>query len=149
MRRAIELARASVAAGGGPFGAVVVRGDKVVGEGANRVVPDGDPTAHAEVVAIREAARELGSHVLAGCELYASCEPCPMCMAAISWARIERVAFACTREDAAAIGFDDDKLYRELALPPEEREVPGRALLRDEGLRAFADWRANDGRVAY
>jgi tRNA(Arg) A34 adenosine deaminase TadA len=123
MRRAIELARESVRRGGGPFGAVVARGDELVAEGSNQVTPTNDPTAHAEVVAI-----------------YASCEPCPMCLGSIYWARLERLVFACTREDAARAGFDDELIYRELSLAPDLRRLPTAQLLRNEALSAFADW---------
>ncbi|MEM7309060.1 MAG: nucleoside deaminase [Planctomycetota bacterium] len=149
LHRAIELARASVATGGGPFGAVVVRGGEVVAEGANRVVLGCDPTAHAEVEAIRNACRALGTHDLAGCELYASSEPCPMCAAAIHWARVDRLVYAASRDDAAAAGFDDELLFRDLGAPPEERRVPGRRALADEGRAVFDLWRAKADRVPY
>lgn len=149
LREAIDLARASVAAGGGPFGALVVRDGIVVGRGENRVVPSGDPTAHAEVVAIRKAARLLGTHVLADCVLYASCEPCPMCLAAAHWARVRAVYFACSREDAGQAGFDDALLYAELGLPFARRRLPISQALRTEGLAAFRDWSAKEDRVEY
>ena len=150
MRRAIALARDGVRTNqGGPFGAVVVRDGAVIGEGQNRVTSCADPTAHAEVVAIRAACHALGTHSLAGCELYASCEPCPMCLAALYWARIDRIWIACTRTDAEAIGFDDEHFYEELALPPKERELPMGHLLRDEGLEAFRDWEAKADKVRY
>ncbi len=149
LREAIDLALASVDAGGGPFGAVVVRDGAAVGRGSNRVVPDSDPTAHAEIVAIREACRTLGTHELSDCELYASCEPCPMCLGAIHWAHIGRLSFACTREDAAAAGFDDALLYRELALPAPERALRIAQALREEGLEAFRAWNADGDRAPY
>lgn len=149
LREAIALARASVSNGGGPFGALVVRDGEVLGRGQNRVVRDGDPTAHAEVVALREAAARLGTHDLAGCEVYASCEPCPMCLAAAWWARVERIHYACTHVDAAAAGFDDALLYEELAKPPSARRLVMRQALRDEGLAAFEDWAAKPDRVPY
>ena len=149
LRRAIELALASVDDGGGPFGAVIVRGGRVIAEGANRVVTAADPTAHAEIEAIRAAARALGTHDLAGCELYASAEPCPMCAGAIHWARLDRLFFAAAREDAARAGFDDAQLFRELALPPERRAVPALQALPGEGRAPFDAWRARGDRVPY
>ena len=149
MRAALELARASVASGGGPFGAVVVRDGEIVGEGANRVVPDADPTAHAEVVALRDAARRLGTHDLSGTEVYTSCEPCPMCLGALLWARVARIHFAGTRSDAAEAGFDDEAFYEELARPLTERHVP---LVPDgrEGARAvFRAWLESPEREPY
>lgn len=149
LRRAIALARQSVARGGGPFGAVVARGGAVLAEGWNRVTVDLDPTAHAEIVAVRAACRALGEFRLEGCVLYASCEPCPMCLAAAYWARVERVVFACTRQDAAAAGFDDAMLYEEVAAPLGERRMPIEQRLAGEGLRAFEDWRAFEDRQPY
>ncbi len=150
LREAIALAVANVHAGtGGPFGALVVRGGEVIGRGTNRVTSSHDPTAHAEVVAIREACARLGTHTLAGAVLYASCEPCPMCLAAAHWARIERLCFAAGREDAAAAGFDDELLYRELQLPPGERTVPARQVLRAEGQEPFAVWRESPLSIPY
>lgn len=154
MRRAIELARYAVQSGsGGPFGAVIVshEGDspRVIAEGYNRVVVDNDPTAHAEVVAIRRAGEQLGTFSLAGAELYTSCEPCPMCWAAALWARVDRIIYAGTREDAAQAGFDDSEFHRELALPAEQRVVPAIEFLRPEASAAFADWTAKNDRTAY
>ena len=149
MREALRRARESVAAGGGPFAALVVKDGAVVAVGTNRVVADRDPTAHAEVVAIREACRVLGTHRLAGCEIYASCEPCPMCAAAISWARLSRLRYAATRHDAAAAGFDDADLHAEAGRPPEERTIPAEQLLADEGLAPFAAWSAKADRIPY
>lgn len=149
MREALRLARESVAAGGGPFGAVVARDGVILARGTNRVVPDRDPTAHAEVEAIRAACRHLGAFLLEGCELYASCEPCPMCLGAIHWARPARVFFAATREDAAAAGFEDARLHRELARPPAERRIPAERLLGEEGRAAFDAWLAKADRVPY
>ena len=114
MRRAIELAEESVRNGGGPFGAVIARDGRIVAEGANCVVPNADPTAHAEVTAIRRAAQAVGSHDLSGCEIFTSCEPCPMCLGAIYWAHLDKVYYACNRKDAARIGFDDDFIYQEI-----------------------------------
>ena len=125
---------------GGPFGAVIVRAGEIIARGCNQVTSSGDPTAHAEVVAIRAAARALGTFTLAGCTIFASCEPCPMCLGAIYWARLDRLYFACTRADAAMAGFDDDFLYRELPLPVSERLIPTVPLLRDEGWSIIQEW---------
>lgn len=149
MREALRLARESVASGGGPFAALVVKDGAIVAAAANRVVPDRDPTAHAEVLAVREACRRLGTFRLDGCEIYATCEPCPMCAGAIAWARASRVIYAGTREDAAAAGFDDARLWAEMARPPAERSVPAERLLGDEGLAAFAAWAAKPDRTRY
>ncbi len=149
MREALRLARESVAAGGGPFAALVVRDGAIVAAGTNRVVPERDPTAHAEVLAIREACRRLGTHRLDGCEIYASCEPCPMCAGAISWARPARVFYAATREDAAAAGFDDARLWEELLRAPAERATPAERLLGGEGRGPFDAWAAKPDRTPY
>jgi tRNA(Arg) A34 adenosine deaminase TadA len=150
MRLAIGCADAGMRAGhGGPFGCVIVRNGQVVAEGDNRVTSTNDPTAHAEVVAIRAACQALATFRLDDCELYASCEPCPMCLGAIYWARIPRVWFGNTRQDAAAIGFDDELLYRELPLPPDQRRVVMRPLLRDEAQVTFRTWRAFPGKTPY
>lgn len=149
MREAIELAVNNVAGGGGPFGCVIVKGGRVIARGVNRVTQTNDPTAHAEVVAIREACRALGDFQLTGCELYSSCEPCPMCLAAIYWARPERVYFAATKEDAAQAGFDDSLIYQELALPHARRKIPIEQIGRDEALRAFEAWAKSPNKVRY
>lgn len=150
MRRAIRLAVEAVESGlGGPFGAVIVREGEIVAVGQNRVTSAGDPTAHAEIVAIRAACEALGTHQLSGCVIYSSCEPCPMCLAAIEWARLDRLYYAATREDAAAAGFDDARLYEELALPPEERSLPTEMLLGDEALAAFRAWVDKKDRIPY
>ena len=150
LRRAIELARSRSAAGvNGPFGAIVARGTEVVGEGWNRVAELGDPTAHAEILAIRDAATRLGTHVLSDCVLYASCEPCPMCLAAAYWARIPRVVFAASTEDAAAAGFDDEAIYGEMARAWGGRRAAGVQLLRAEGRAVLDAWRANARRRDY
>lgn len=150
MRRAIELAQEGIDANeGGPFGAIVVHDGRIVGEGCNRVTSTNDPTAHAEVVAIREACRALGSFQLDGCTIYTSCEPCPMCLGAIYWARPARIYFACDRTDAAAAGFDDDFIYHEIALPFEERRIETLGLLRDEGRRVFENWIAKPDKTKY
>ncbi len=150
MREAIRLAEEGLRSGdGGPFGCVVVRGGEIVGRGSNRVTSTNDPTAHAEIVAIREACRALGTFELSDCELYTSCEPCPMCLAAVYWARIPRLYFANTREDAAAIGFDDDFIYREIPLPIAGRRLEMRPLLRDEAQSGFREWAAKPDKVEY
>jgi len=150
MRRAIALSlRNARGTGGGPFGAVVVHKGRVIGSGSNRVTTGCDPTAHAEIVAIRAACRRLRSFSLDGATIYSSCEPCPMCLAAILWARIDRLVFANTRADAARIGFDDAWFYRQVALPPGRRDLPTRRLLRGEAQQAFKAWAANPRKVAY
>ena len=148
-RRAVELALANVAAGGGPFGAVIVREGQIVAEGVNRVAQATDPTAHAEVVAIREACRILKRFQLDDCTIYTSCEPCPMCLSAIYWARLKRVFFANTRKDAARIQFDDDFLYREVGLPIAKRAMPMKQFLRDEAILAFKEWDAKADKIRY
>lgn len=149
MRRAIALSEQSVAAGGGPFGAVIVKDGRIVAEACNRVVPDGDPTAHAEVSCIRAAARRLGTFNLSGCDIYTSCEPCPMCLGAIYWAHLSRVFYGNDRHDAADAGFDDEFIYQELALPPADRHKPMQMLLRDEAAKAFRAWLAKADRTDY
>lgn len=150
MREAFRQAREAMQDGqGGPFGAVVVRGGVIVGLGGNRVVRDRDPTAHAEVVALRAACRALGTHVLSGCVLYASCEPCPMCFGAIHWARIDRMWYAATRQDARAAGFDDELLYEQVAMPLHARRLPSEQLLRHEAILLFEQWQQHPDKVAY
>lgn len=149
MRRAIALSCEAVEAGGGPFGAVIVKDGRIVGEGVNRVVPDGDPTAHAEVVAIRDACKRLGTHVLEGAVVYTSCEPCPMCLSASWWARVSAIVYGNDRVQAAEIGFDDDALYREVALPLDDRTLPLRRLAADEALEGFRRWQAKPDKVRY
>ena len=149
MRQAIALARESVAQGGGPFGAVIVRAGEVVAQGNNRVVPSCDPTAHAEVTAIRAAAAKLGTFDLSGCELYTSCEPCPMCLGAIYWARIDRVYYGCDQQDAARAGFDDSFIYRELALDPARRRLASCRILADEAQEAFRLWEMKPDKIRY
>jgi guanine deaminase len=150
MRRAIALSAEHMAKGaGGPFGAVIAVGDEIVGEGWNQVTSTNDPTAHAEMVAIRAAARRLGRFRLAGAELYTSCEPCPMCLAAAYWARLDRVWYASTREDAAAIGFDDAVIYAEIGLPIEGRQLKMTRLLRAEARAVFDAWLKKADRVPY
>lgn len=150
MREAIKLAEEGMHGGqGGPFGCVVVQGGKIVGRGNNRVTSSNDPTAHAEVTAIRDACATLKTYQLPDCELYTSCEPCPMCLSAIYWARIPRIHFANTREDAAAIGFDDDFIYRQIPLPLEKRAIRIEQRLREEALITFKGWAAKSDKVRY
>ncbi len=149
MRQAIELAIDNVRRGGGPFGALVVKDGVVVATGTNQVTRLNDPTAHAEVVAIREACRVLGSFQLAGCDLYTSCEPCPMCLGAIYWARPSRVFFAATHDDAAAAGFDDSFIYRQIQVPHSERSIPMIRVLDEKSTCPFEDWVNQAGRTEY
>ena len=150
MTRVIGMAIENAGTGrGGPFAALVVKQDSILASGVNSVVAANDPTAHAEIVAIRAACQALGSFQLTGCDIYASCEPCPMCLGAIYWARPARIYFAATRADAAAAGFDDDLVYRELNAPIGERKIPLLPLMRAQAQRAFAAWAANTGRIAY
>jgi tRNA(Arg) A34 adenosine deaminase TadA len=150
MRMAIELSEYNVKQNqGGPFGAVIVKDGMVIAGSANRVIPENDPTAHAEISAIRLACRELGTHNLAGCEIYTSCEPCPMCLGAIYWANIDKIYYANTRADAADIGFDDDHIYNEIACNMNERRLPSVQLLREEALPTFKLWGSNDLKKNY
>lgn len=150
MRAAIRLAIENVELGrGGPFGAVVVKDGRIIASGANAVTATNDPTAHAEVVAIRRACTALGSFQLEGCAVYCSCEPCPMCLGALYWARPDAVFFGATKEDAAAIGFDDRFIYAELERPMAQRMRPMRQLLREEALVAFTKWRDSPLKVPY
>lgn len=149
MREAIRLADESVERGGGPFGAVIVKDGAIVARGANSVTLDNDPTAHAEVNAIRAACRSLGTFDLSGCTVYTSCEPCPMCLAAIYWAGISRIYFGNTRKDAAAIDFADDHIYNELSRPLEQRSVPITPLLRNEALHTFTRWQEKTDKTTY
>lgn len=150
LRRAIDIAAANAAEGaGGPFGSVITRNGERVAEGVNQVTASADPTAHAEVVAIRLAAKVLGTHDLSGCDLYTSCEPCPMCLGAILWARIDRVWYAASKTQAASAGFDDALFYREIALAPAERELPMRRALAGESEAPFDAWRRFSAKVPY
>jgi guanine deaminase len=150
LREAIEMGVRSASGEGGPFGALVAQNDgRVVGRGTNRVVSEGDPTLHAEVVAIREACRTLGTHDLSGTVLYASCEPCPMCFGAAWWARVDRIVHAASRADAAGAGFDDAAIHADVARPPDQRELVTVQLLAEEGWRPFAAWAANPERATY
>jgi guanine deaminase len=149
LRQAIALAVESAGTDGGPFGAVVARGDEVISTGTNRVTASGDPTAHAEIVAIRRAAEALGTHDLSGCVLYASTEPCPMCLAATWWARIGEIVFAADRHAAARAGFDDAAIYQEVASDRDVRSIPCVQHLADEGEAPFQAWAANPARQPY
>lgn len=150
MRRAIALAREGMRAGnGGPFGSVVVLNGEIVGEGNNCVTSSNDPTAHAEVVAIRNACKKIGSFDLSGAVVYTSCEPCPMCLAAIYWSRAESIYIAGDRHDAARAGFDDAYIYQELTVDPEHRNVPIKQLLREESVAVFNEWIAKADKVEY
>ncbi len=150
LREAIALAREGMDRGdGGPFGCVIVRDGAIIGRGNNRVTSSKDPTAHAEVVAIREACAALGDFQLTSCTLYTSCEPCPMCLGAIYWARPERILFAASRNDAAAAGFDDSLIYDELPLPTEQRRIRMQQALRDEAQEVFLLWRGKNDKVRY
>src|SRR5579871_974375 len=150
MREAIRLSLSMMRKNcGGPFGAVVVRNGKIVGRGWNQVTSTNDPTAHAEVTAIRDACKKLKTFQLNDCELYTSCEPCPMCLSAIYWARLRKVYFANTRKDAAKVGFDDDLIYHEVAKPVGKRKIPMKQLLRGEALKVFGEWQAKADKVQY
>ncbi|HEY1663934.1 MAG TPA: nucleoside deaminase [Verrucomicrobiae bacterium] len=150
MREAIRLSQYNMRRNqGGPFGAVIVRDGKIVGRGWNRVTSAKDPTAHAEVSAIRDACKKLRTFVLEGCEIYASCEPCPMCLAAIYWARLDKIVYANTRKDAARIHFDDNLIYREIGLPVSRRKIPMKQFLRAEALKVFAEWNAHPDKLRY
>jgi tRNA(Arg) A34 adenosine deaminase TadA len=150
MREAIRISIQMMRRGqGGPFGAVVVRKGKIVGRGWNQVTSSNDPTAHAEVTAIRDACKRLKTFQLTDCELYTSCEPCPMCLSAMYWARLKKVYYGNTRADAAKIHFDDDFIYREIPLPIKKRKLPMRQLLRNEALAAFAEWKDMPDKIPY
>ncbi len=150
MQRAIELAGKGMENGfGGPFGAVVVKDGAIIGEGYNRVTATNDPTAHAEMMAIREACRHLNSFQLEGCTIYTSCEPCPMCMGAIYWARPEKVYYACTSKDAAAIDFDDHHIYEELQKPDGQRRIKFERIMRPEALKVLRQWEEKTDKKSY
>lgn len=150
MRKAIRLSIANVEKlNGGPFGAVIVKDGKVIARGTNKVTATNDPTAHAEIVAIRKACKILKTYQLTGCEIYTSCEPCPMCLAAIYWARPDRIYYANSKEDAAAINFDDNLIYEEIAKPVSERKIFTQQLLRDEAQAAFKKWSESPNKIEY
>ena len=150
MRRAIELSKNNVSTNnGGPFGAVVVKDGKIIGEGANCVTTHNDPTAHAEVEAIRSACKMMNNFDLSGAVIYTSCEPCPMCLSAIYWARIDKIYYANNRTDAAGIQFDDDLIYTEIPKDPAQRKIPGEQILRNEALKVFDMWNESTSKVRY
>lgn len=149
MMKAIELSMNSVANGGGPFGAVIVKDGKIVAEGSNCVTLNNDPTAHAEVTTIRKACTALNTFDLSGCEIYTSCEPCPMCLSAIYWARIERIYYGCDKVDAKNIGFDDSFIYEQIELKPELRSIPSSQVLHTEALEAFRMWTNKEDKIEY
>lgn len=150
MARAIQLSINNVrAARGGPFGAVIVKGGQIIAEAANQVTSANDPTAHAEIMAIREACKKLGAFELQRCEIYSSCEPCPMCLGAIYWARLDRIYFSSSAADATQAGFDDSFIYRELGRDPSQRKIPMTQMMREEGLEAFRAWKISENKVEY
>lgn len=149
MQKAVELAVENVRQGGGPFGAVITRDGEIIATGVNRVTTRHDPTAHAEISAIRAACEKLNTFDLSGCEIYTSCEPCPMCLGAIYWAHIDKIYYGCNKQDAAAAGFDDSFIYDELALPPTHRTKPSEVLLPEEALQAFREWNVKTDKIAY
>ena len=149
MRKAIELSIESVRNGGGPFGAIIARKGEIIAEGSNGVTIYNDPTAQAEVTAIRIACEKLGTFDLTGCEIYTSCEPCPMCLGAIYWAHLDKIYYANDRKDAADIGFDDDFIYQEIEVKPQYRKKPSEILMREEGLEAFRIWNKKTDKIEY
>jgi tRNA(Arg) A34 adenosine deaminase TadA len=149
MHKAIQLSLKSIAEGGGPFGAVIVKEGKEVASGHNEVTVKIDPTAHAEVTAIRKAAKRLKTFDLSGCEIYTSCEPCPMCLSAIFWARIDRIYYANTQADAKNIGFDDSFIYDQLELPEDKRAIPVVKMMRNEAIKAFETWKNKENKTKY
>ena len=150
MGKAISLAQSNVAnLQGGPFGAVVVKNGEIIGRGNNQVTLHNDPTAHAEVVAIRDAAKHLNSFDLSGCEIYSSCEPCPMCLGAIYWARVDKLYYAATKDDAASADFDDSFIYKEFALPKEERSIPSVQMMREDAVKVFEEWVKSESKIPY
>jgi len=149
MLRALELSISSANGTGGPFGCVIVKDDKIIAEGSNKVTFSNDPTAHAEIVAIREACKKLNTFNLSSCDLYASCEPCPMCLSAIYWSRVDNIFYANTREDAKKINFDDSLIYSEILKKNEDRKIPIKQMLRDEALKAFEIWDKKTDKLEY
>ena len=149
MKRAIELSKNNISHGGGPFGAVIVKDGKIIGEGFNKVTSNNDPTAHAEVEAIREACKNISNFDLSGAEIYTSCEPCPMCLSAIYWARLAKVYYANTKKDAAAIEFDDDFIYTEIPKPLEQRKISMVQMMRPEAQEVFKAWQTSTVKIKY
>ena len=149
MRKAIALSIQNIQKGGGPFGAVIVKDGKVIATGVNRVTKNTDPTAHAEVTAIRKASKKLGTFDLAGCDIYTSCEPCPMCLGAVYWAHLDKMYYGNTKADAKSVGFDDSFIYDEIELKPEKRRLLTTQLLPDEAIEAFKAWANTENKVEY
>lgn len=149
MQEAILLAFENIKNGGGPFAALVVKNGKIVGKGANRVTANNDPTAHAEVMAIRDACKNLATFQLTDCVIYTTCEPCPMCLGAIYWARPTKIYYAANKADAAAINFDDKFIYEEIEKPVGKRKIPALELLRTSGIKVFEEWKNNEQRIDY
>jgi len=149
MRKAVALSLKNIENGGGPFGAVIVKDGKIIATGANRVTANTDPTAHAEVNAIRKAAKKLGTFDLSGCEIYTSCEPCPMCLGAVYWAHLDKMYYGNTKADAKSIGFDDSFIYDEIELKPEKRRLQSAQLLPDEAIKAFESWENATDKMEY
>jgi len=149
MRKAIALSIENIDNGGGPFGAVIVKEGKIISSGVNRVTTNTDPTAHAEITAIRKASKKLGTFDLSGCEMYSSCEPCPMCLGAIYWAHLDKLYYGNTKIDAKNIGFDDSFIYDEIDLKPESRKLKSTQLLSDEAIVAFEAWKKDENKVRY
>lgn len=150
MKQAIELALSNVTkTKGGPFGAVVVKDGVVIGQGANLVTDTNDPTAHAEIVAIRDAAHNIGSFNLQGCEIYASCEPCPMCLGAVYWAKIDKLYYAATKDDAAKANFADSIIYEEFSLPKDKRSISSLQLMREDAIKVFEEWNKSENKIEF
>lgn len=149
MQEAIKLSIENVKKGGGPFGAIIVKDGEIIAKAVNKVTIKNDPTAHAEVEAIRIASKKLNNFNLSGCEIYTSCEPCPMCFGAIYWARLDKLYYANTKEDAEKTGFDDSFIYNEIVLPSSERKLPNINILRDKALQAFIEWEAKEDKTEY
>jgi tRNA(Arg) A34 adenosine deaminase TadA len=149
MQKAIRLSMKSVAKGGGPFGAVIVKDGKELASGHNKVTETTDPTAHAEIIAIRKAAKKLETFNLSGCEIYTSCEPCPMCLSAIYWARIDKIYYANTKADAKTIGFDDSFIYDQMELPEDQRSIPVVKMMRNEAIKVFELWENKEDKIEY
>jgi tRNA(Arg) A34 adenosine deaminase TadA len=149
MQKAIELSLENIANGGGPFGAVIAKNGEIISTGVNRVTATNDPTAHAEVNAIRSAAALLGTFDLSGCVIFTSCEPCPMCLGAIYWAHIDKIFFANTKKDAKSIGFDDSFIYDEISLPLNERKIPTKPMMREKAIKAFLEWAEKSDKQTY
>ena len=149
MQKAIELSIKNINNNGGPFGCVIVKNNKIISEGVNGVTQNNDPTAHAEIVAIRNACTKLNTFDLSGCEMYTSCEPCPMCLSAIYWARIKFIYFGNRKSDAAAIGFDDAHIYQQIALPEGQRSIPTNQMLSEEAIISFQKWTQSEFKIEY